>query len=51
MVKIICPNRECDKIIVEGETMEELTKIVKEKYIQCPYCGRIYENPLKNDKI
>jgi len=37
MSKIICPNKQCKKIIVED------SKDIEDNYLQCPYCGEIFE--------
>ena len=36
MEKIICPNKQCRKIIMEIDTD------IEENYIECPYCGYIF---------
>jgi len=45
MVKIICPNKECRKIIIESENLEKLKNKLIELWIQCPYCGNQFKNP------
>jgi len=37
----------CKKIIAKGETEEEIKSKIKENWIQCPYCGYMYQNPFK----
>ena len=43
-MKITCTL--CKKIIVENLVEEQAKTFLKEKYVQCPYCGGMFTNPL-----
>ncbi len=48
MVKLVCTNKECKKIILESNNLE---KDLTEAFIQCPYCSINFKNPFKkNDR-
>lgn len=40
MTKLICLNKQCNKIIVE-----DIERIEDVKFIQCPYCKITFKNP------